>query len=80
MDMNYVWFKSANCGPECPGVSQYLKLADQPVSAGYSQRRDHLSTGDRNFFVAKYKYLVAFLHKVLGPFSGVYASSLCDEA
>ena len=28
----------------------------------------------------KYKYLIAFFHKVPGPLSGMYTSGLCDKA
>ena len=80
MDMDYVGGKSANCGPECPGVSQHLKLADQPIPAGYSQHREHLSTRNRNVFLRKYKYLIALFQKVPNPFSGVYTSGIGDEA
>jgi hypothetical protein len=80
MDMNYVRVKSANYRPECPGVSQHFKLADQPIPTGYSQHWENLSTRNRNFFMGKYKYLIALFQKVPNPFSGVYASGLRDKA
>ena len=79
MDVNYIGFKSANYRPKCPSVSQHLKLADQPVPTGYSQRREHLSTRNRNFFLGEYKDLIALFQEVLNPFSGVYTSGIGNE-
>jgi hypothetical protein len=53
---------------------------EQPVPTGYTQQWEHLSTGNGNFFLGKYNYLIALFQKVLNPFSGVYTFGICDKA